>query len=574
MPQTPPFATYVSYEEFSGESCSLDEFRSWIQRFSKNHVVYACGLINAFLETWQGEINSTAHENLIRDAFWPNDADRILGFCRVSDHPRFVFHRLQLLFVEKEAILLCSAEGINPMQTPHWGGLGLGLLMANDLLHNEFQERIGSPERTLERIATWIPALEYSGKYTFKNKISRTKLMLTQFSPPDSNFGINQLDELSINTTGVNLQTFMSVCIGVLSHYLYADYEQLRQNQISFRLGPSYFSNTDIDSEELRIVLNELSSDGDSLKVKYESRNGGLSDFTWFRDTPLYRWNPESVFALDTRFLAEKIGNGIFWRIHNALPSNQEKHAFHQFWGDSFENYCNWLIGNSVNDKLNRFYPSPKFSTSGHEVCDGIIVCGTEAIFLEYKGHTFTAKSKYSGDLGFLSEEIEKHFLGLEERPKGVRQLTGAILKVFGRDNPQRVENVDLSEIKTIYPVLVTRDEIGDCFFLNPYLNDKARSFFNRKVVRPRLVTPFFCLSIEALETVSPYLMQARFTDLLKGWYRQAPDLRSSFLSLFGTNAVVASIGDIQNENLQQAFDVVWEDAQNTLFPNQSLEET
>ena len=105
MPSMPQFATYISFEEFSGERCSLDEFRIWIKRFSKNNVVYACSLINAFLETWQGGINTTAHENLIRDAFFPADATHILELCHTSDHQRFVFHRLQLLFVEKEAIL-------------------------------------------------------------------------------------------------------------------------------------------------------------------------------------------------------------------------------------------------------------------------------------------------------------------------------------------------------------------------------------------------------------------------------------------------------------------------------------
>ena len=305
---------------------------------------------------------------------------------------------------------------------------------------------------------------------------------------------------------------------------------------------------------------------------RFEDRIKNIIDFTFFRDTPLYRLDTETFFPIDTRFLAEKLGAGLFWRIHNVLDTNQKKEAFHQFWGDAFEVYVNWLFKNSVSEQITSFYPSPKFTRSGAEVCDGIIVCGSEAMFLEYKGHTFTAKAKYSGDIRVLDAEIKKHLIGSADKPKGIQQLTRSIEKVFKKKNPELVETVDLAGIRTIYPVLITRDEIGDCTFINPYLNKKAMEFFNRKLVRPKIVTPVFCMSIDALETISAYLSEVRLTKILESWYQQDRSLRFPFLSLFSKNPLRKSIGERQNEKLNKLYDDVWEDAKNRLFPNHQEE--
>ncbi len=62
-------------------------------------------------------------------------------------------------------------------------------------------------------------------------------------------------------------------------------------------------------------------------------------------------------------------------------------------------------------------------------MCDAIVVCGAEAAFIEYKGSTFTAYSKYSGDLQALTKEIDKKLVRSERKRKGLLQLADAISK-------------------------------------------------------------------------------------------------------------------------------------------------
>lgn len=50
MPKPPPLATYVTYEAFTGTPCTLDELKSYLSRFRRTEVLFACALLNTFLE--------------------------------------------------------------------------------------------------------------------------------------------------------------------------------------------------------------------------------------------------------------------------------------------------------------------------------------------------------------------------------------------------------------------------------------------------------------------------------------------------------------------------------------------
>ena len=46
MPKPPPLATYVTYEAFTGTPCTLDELKSYLSRFRRTEVLFACALLN------------------------------------------------------------------------------------------------------------------------------------------------------------------------------------------------------------------------------------------------------------------------------------------------------------------------------------------------------------------------------------------------------------------------------------------------------------------------------------------------------------------------------------------------
>src|ERR1019366_2632492 len=102
------FATYFTHGLWYGRESTMEEFRSSLSQFSRDPLVYLCSAINAILRCWQGGApNVVAHAHLVRNFFQPGEAERLIQGSQSKQDPHFVFHRQQLLFVAKEAILHC-----------------------------------------------------------------------------------------------------------------------------------------------------------------------------------------------------------------------------------------------------------------------------------------------------------------------------------------------------------------------------------------------------------------------------------------------------------------------------------
>ena len=568
MPKPPALATYITYEAFTGTPCTLDELTSYLSRFRRTEVLFACALLNTFLETWSGKIRRDVHDGLLSMAFLPDHANRLKAMTSTLTETVFVFHRLQILFVAKQAVMNCRDDGdlVDPSQYPYWGGLGIAFLMANDLLHSEFDPIQRTLPHSLIRMAHSIPTLESSGRPAFTYKTGRAWLMLKQFGPSSDTKSYIDIEGVFQAATGLSTDDYLSLCVGTVSHYLSLDFERLRKKEDSIVITKEWFTSAGVSPMTVDRFLEDVSALPETFAARFRSKDGGPSDMTWFRDKPVCKLREDAVFALDTKCLTEKLDSGIFWRVHTHLKSAREKDSLHNCWGIAFENYLNWLLRQACKNSRNIFYPSPRYEKTGEEVCDAIVVCGADAIFLEYKGSTFTATSKYKGDLEALAAEIEENLIGTESKRKGIRQLSHAILGIFDKKTPVVVAGVDFSQVKSVYPVLIIRDEVGGCFGISHYLNGKAEGFFYRRKVRPRIVTPIFCLSSEGIETISAYLQNDTLSHLLEGWYREDPGLHWSFSSV--ENSVTHSHGYKTNSDLDKAFDQIFQNARQILFPD------
>ena len=564
----PQVATCISYEEFSGDKTTGEDFSAWLARFARMPVVYAACVINVLLETWSGSINSEAHEALVRDAFFPDDAHKLLELCKTPGNQRFVFHRLQVLLVAKEALLHCPEDGINPFKTPNWGGLGIAFLMASDLTYREFPSPKTREEQVLQALAQTIPVTEYSSRYNLGNRVARYHLMLSRFTR--GSVGQSDLDigaEFH-RVTGLDPRLFASLCVGVMSHYIASDYRKLRGGETGLTILPTFFDSAAVSKTSIDLFLNEIAAPLDKVSEELQEKKPGLLDMTVLRSWPLWVYPDGGVFAPDIRFVIEKLESGIFWRVHNSLP-DRKRSALHQLWGETFERYVNWMLQDAVDPKVNLFYPSPKYRRTGVEACDGIIVCGNEAILLEYKGRTFRSQAKYGMDVANLSEEIEEHLIGSETKPKGVAQLANAIKKLFDPCSQVELDNVDLSNVRKVFPVLVTRDDLGGCFGMSHYLNIRFQKLINKKRYKRLTVTPMFCMSVEALEVISAYLAKAKISKILEARYQNDPGLYASFLAI--PNNTLAALGDLENKSLNSTFMGIMNETKSTFFPEGTI---
>jgi hypothetical protein len=272
---------------------------------------------------------------------------------------------------------------------------------------------------------------------------------------------------------------------------------------------------------------------------------------------------------IDPLLLSEKLQAGPFWLLNDGLEA-AGRNKLRAFWGLVFQAYAQWLLDNAVDGIRNVFIPSPTYVRDGMEACDALVCCGSSLIVLEFKASMFTAEAKYAGRPDILAEEIDKKLGGLSAGKRGIPQLAACISKLFDKKSPSKITNVDLSGVRTIYPVLVTADDLGGALVINMYLANRFRRIFNVRSIKPRKVAPLFCMSIEDLENISGYLKEAELAEILESRYRFDPSLKSSFAT--AENEVLARIGKRTNLALEKAFAEAMDSACERLFPGKTLD--
>src|SRR6266851_6971717 len=182
----PRIVTYFTYSELAGTPATIQEFRAELVKFGRGPVIYACSVINAVLKNWDGDLDQEAHDALVRNSFPPEIARVIVAALHDPSRPRALYDRQQLLFVSKEAVMVCGdSNGRDPAALPYGGGLGMVLLMANDLLH---KDSASNPitHHMINVLSEFIPIAEASGFFRPVNKLVRSHLMLSRFFPGGS----------------------------------------------------------------------------------------------------------------------------------------------------------------------------------------------------------------------------------------------------------------------------------------------------------------------------------------------------------------------------------------------------
>ena len=559
----PRFSTYLSFSEFNGGvRATLEQLRAELSQFNGPSVVYLCGVMNSVITDWQGHYRAEAHEELVRNSFVPEFAKRIIAEGKNPDIPRGVYHRRQLLFVSKQAISVCPDHGgKDPFNPPCTAQMGRVFLMANDLLPKGLTSAgptVLTQDKMINVMSEFIPIGEASGHFKAINKIVRSRLMLDKFFLGEG----KEIRQLFQKQTGVPLDQYFALCFATLCRYADLDLKKYQTDPNNFVLAENWYRTTPVSRDVLASFLDEISATAEDFRTRFHTAEGEPTDFTCFRSKPIFRDN-QRRFLIDSLCLAEKSESGVFWCINEALPKSSRL-KFHQDWGAAFERYVNWLTRGSSDGTLNCIYANPTFADTGKEVCDTIVACGNTAVFLESKGATISAKAKYGTDPVKLREEIEEKFVQTEVAKKGIGQLALRIQEVFSRKHPRGIREVDLSRITKVFPVLVTRDDIGSALILNAYLASRFKDLFSRKSVSVT-VTPPQCLSAQDLEEICGYLQEVSLADLLEERYRNDKELLSSFSLV--DNSIIDQIGKRECKLLADALQSYFQEMAQTLFP-------
>lgn len=550
----PQYLVLLTYKEvFGGSRPTLAEFRARLATVWKVPLVRICAVLNALLrpEADSRELFDTAAHRAFVRAYFPGDIGKNILRATEGERPRVVFHRQQLLFVAKEALQYASSDSSLPMISN--SALGELLLTANDLMHFESDDGSTDTLDSFAKLATTILPIQEAANANVRHRILRSYQMTKMASELASEKPYFDLVALFKDATNLDLFDFYAFVISAMSGFHHFDPEKFLKDPFSYSLDEQWFSSTKMSSEAIQAFFSLVAATPPEFTQRLQTSRGP-NDFTAFRDKPLLRTHPK-LDLIDLWILAEKFDSGPFWSIHSSL-SDKQRPDFHSFWGRLFERYIADLFQSSADGVLNRVHASPVFAGTNEELSDTAIVCDRALILIEAKGTTFTARAKYEGDYKLMRQEIESKLIESKDRPQAVNQLARTIERAFGTTR-QKVEGIDLTYVAQVFPVVVTRDDLGGVAGVNGFLGSRFQEILNRKNLTVS-VAPLVCLSSEHAEALSAYLSDTKLVDILEAHISanrkgQARYLTMPFFAV--PNAVLTRKGQRAIPNQKADFD-------------------
>jgi hypothetical protein len=503
--------TYVILENVTRFPATYREFVETLKHFSRSDLLRMCCVMNLKLARGSVGYDTEAHALLVREYFKPDLAEKMIA----SGRP--VFHRHQLLFIAQEALRHCEDVEQRPESPPPLDRIGTLMLMASQLLAVRRPKEAAQNLELARRICSVLPDMETNGPLGYHRRMARSLAMCTRFVEPfRGTKKFFDVHELFFSSTGIRLETFFALLFGCFSRFLRLDEVKKSTDLSDFGIATDFFRTcTAITPKTLAKFFAHVSADAKLFADEVQKKDPHHNEFTVLRNRPLFATNG-FFLPIDLSLLADKMESGIFWSVNSQVPSDRRRH-FHEFWGDVFERYFAWLMSSSVNGTANKFFADPRYvSAENPQVCDGIVVSGRSAVLIECKGSTFTAKGKYGLNPGVLDAELQEKLVGTPKRRKGVYQLFDAVVKLCTKDSSHAIRDIDMRDIDTVIPLILTRDDIGAAFNTSAYLNFQFQELL--KGFEPeRSVLPLSCISVDDLERLAPYLNDTALSDVIRG---------------------------------------------------------
>ena len=357
----------------------------------------------------------------------------------------------------------------------------------------------------------------------------RSYELLCRLEKTDSNIDVNVL---FYQATGLTLRNYYHLIALIVVKYMNLSLEAISEGEeslfIDFKGSPNLKPLYDKLLPYDCISVNTLAAETEKSPCL-------ANEFLLWRQYPLVRLSEDRIICVDISFLLDKLQTGIFWIIQKQLEKCKkgDGQRIISLWGDVFEDYAASIIRRGINSQkpsVERCILNPKYIGKGVDECTDIVVCSDDAlILLECKAPLLRAEVKFSGDFGKLRREFRAKLVGTEtvsgrEKPKGVGQLWHAIQTLGHRNKKERrkVEGIDISKVKKIYPVLILSDSVFGAPCMNWFLNLEFQRFVKRKPLRKHLeIMPLIVLTTEHLEELEPWLNDMPLYTHLDRWLEQ-----------------------------------------------------
>lgn len=548
-------AVLVTWREVTGTEPTMALLHERLARFRLDAVLLGLARVAALLKTWQNQPAFTVDRQLAKQ-FLPTYFPRIERAYE-SSTDRVAFTRLNLLFVAKQACVVCNLDG-EPVCSP--GDVEQILaccLMANDLL----LERLPTPaDATIDRACSLLPFSNYVPQDTYPTDLARSLLLIEEITP----LLANRNDYIDIAAAfkaaaGVTAQHFCELAFSAGVKFITHVEEQLQDPAGALILTSQHFLHTAVPPDDIATFLARLSITTHELHQQSQGTGTPGSDFLLFQRHPLVEFTPGSYLCPDPGFLLDKAGPALYWTLHDAQPPNLRLTLL-TYWSAIIERYAQWLFERTY-QAHGQFRPSPRFR-NGDEAFDAHLLEGSSLIVFEIKASILTAQAKYGFCPDTLRDELHrKAITGEHGERKGVAQLAAHLRRFLdGADLP----DIDRSKVKSIYPVLVFLDHS----FVSPYMNRLYNEHFDSSSLRRRyrrVVTPLFSLTLEDLENVLPHTHRHQMSAILDSYYHANKNM---YGALSHSSVPLISGEQPGNDVVRKRFHRFADDLERRLFPD------
>jgi hypothetical protein len=517
-------STYLRYADVFTKPVDIATVASWLKELPTEAVLAVCSVLSRYASVHS--LRDGSQLPMIDWALSPDLASKVkTRLAEGGDTPRFhlVFHHEQLLLAAKLAIVQGTDEAADPANVDQRHAIGQALLAVNDLLSVVATDENAESDRML---GLAVRALALSNVEVLPYQIARIYNMYVERAA--------STDIARYFTTTFRLEVAAFMAFSFLCAVPFEPWDTPLPPQLDIgavlRAGRLLHERIRAHPDWLA-PLDLLSADRDWFRERLGDGVVEGSTFYPFQERPLYRSSSGAIVPIHARFLTEKTGPGVFWMLHAAKVADAG-HSIQTFMGTVgkaiVEPYCIDLLTNvTPSASGQRLIPGPplgRYRSSGIgkvEGSDAYLLDGDRLIVFEITASGIPIGTLLSGDGARFRDDFERKMV--YDASKNKRGKLGQLDRVIHDilDGRLVLPGVDVSALKTIYPLLLSQQYIPNFPTIRPVIDQLIAKHGFFAFAHPTVaVTSFRIMSIEEIEFLGGDLVAGghRLADLLQGW--------------------------------------------------------
>jgi hypothetical protein len=521
-------------------------FKSLLQNLSLTDTLFWCARLNLEASSSEETNHLKKQQSCVQKIFATEEIRRIDHFARQQRDPKniSVFFRGQLLELIRWAALFCDdlpGDGTTHENPEVRRRFAQAALLASDIWSARvIKDRLSlnggidnAREKALGAIRKGIEAIE-SAPHTYRS-IGRGWCLFNNYFPRHYKSFHEEFRSLT-HITVENYYVYLTAVMICFMNYM-------RENGI-FRPNLEGASKASRDIFEKLISLISQAQDElrDSIWGRTAREISRLEDappyyYKALREKPVLNTGDGRAIILDPIFYSEKAMVGPLFILAKQKPEHKANEIFTAF-GNSFEDYAC--------DILQRMFPDLSCITSRrlsvhikkvdlgrNEVeIDACLNDVVEAVIFEMKA-VWIRDDEILTD-NYLQHLREKYVSDEKKtgnrKSKGLSQLARIINLIASQE--WTAENLEFSQVKLVYPVLVVHDLLLSAPVYGSFLASEFkaklapdRELCDNQMIKGNLrIAPLIVMTIEDLENLEESMKHFGFRDLLADYSQSHPD--------------------------------------------------